>query len=352
MSAALLRVFPPAGAVDMQPAAKPGPLGFAGYRAAPDLASSRTHTGTEWERVSRTNLNSFNDVHITSAYLEEPIERVRFESTAILKTLCVMYHLQHVLGLPWAVATDEGFGEGLLSRDLSLIPEEFHAVVRHFPPIPYIRESRRLIGRTTLTGKMISRYGVRGLSAWHEDAVAVGVYHPDLHGGRGAEDFEDDLDEVLEDKPNRLTFGPFPIPLGTLVPDRVDGLLAAEKNISASRMASSAARVHPTVTAVGEAVGVLAALAIRHHRQPRDVPAAAVQLELARGGALITPVTIAGIPVEDPDHPAVALAVTRQLVDYEVVLHPGREQQVVVDRERALAAAAPVLAELRTTQAA
>ncbi|ATG53764.1 hypothetical protein CFK41_02460 [Brachybacterium ginsengisoli] len=226
------------------------------------------------------------------------------------------------------------------------MPAEYRALERHFPLIPYIRESRRLIGTQTLTGAMITRGRMRDCAPWNEDSVATGTYHPDLHGARDVEDFETDLGETLEDKPNRLTFGPFPIPLGCLIPASMEGLLAAEKNISASRLASSATRVHPTVTSIGEAAGVLAALAVRGGMSPRDVPVASVQHELATGGALISPVRIEGIPRDHEDYPLVALAVARRLVPTEVVLEPTLEQYVAVDRGAAVVAAAALLETL------
>nr|WP_229854137.1 FAD-dependent oxidoreductase [Streptomyces filipinensis] len=50
-------------------------------------------------------------------------------------------------------------------------------------------------------------------------------------------------------------------------------------------MAHSSYRVMPISMATGQAAGVCAALAATRGRQPRDVPAAAVQRELRAQGA-------------------------------------------------------------------
>ncbi|ATG53765.1 hypothetical protein CFK41_02465 [Brachybacterium ginsengisoli] len=100
-AAKLLRAFPPAGAKDAQPSSKNGPLGFAGYRAAPDLSKRTAHNGAQWQLVTRTSLNHFNDTVVTSRYLTDPDTRLRDEARAMLRTLCVLHHLQNVLGLDW-----------------------------------------------------------------------------------------------------------------------------------------------------------------------------------------------------------------------------------------------------------
>ncbi|MDT0165801.1 FAD-dependent oxidoreductase [Actinotalea sp. AC32] len=329
-----VRGYPPAGKSDPKKR-KPGPVGFAGFRAAPDLASGNMQIGADYEAVTRTNLNHENDFPVAADYLTDPSARLEYEAAAKLLTISIIYYLQTELGLPWSVVTDEGYADGPEPPRNPLVPEVYAPIERHMPLIPYIRESRRLIGTATLTGKAISREPNRREAVWRTDSVAVGTYHPDLHGRRYHEDFEASLDESLADKPNKWREGPFPIPLGCLVPAFVDGFVAAEKNISTSRLAAGAARVHPTVTAIGEAAGVLAALAVHNGVQPREVPVAAVQLELARGGALVTALSVDGVEPEDPRFAAVTLAVARRRVPCRVRRTPGQEPFIVVDLDAA-----------------
>ena len=334
-SGKLPTAFPREGEVDREKK-KPGPFGFAGYRAAPDLSSANMHTGAVWQQVSRTSLNHFNDSPARGDYLTTPDARAKYEATSILRTFGIVYYLQNELGLDWGLATDEGFDAAPHDRHNPYLPAQYREMERHLPLIPYIRESRRLVGNVTLTGKMIYRDRMLGTSEWRADSIATGTYHTDLHGSKRVQDFESDLDESIDDKPPRETFGPFPIPMGTLIPESVDGLLAAEKNISASRLAAGAIRVHPTVTSIGEAAGVLTALVVHAGVQPRKVPTAAVQYELARGGALLTSVYVKDLEKDDPDFPAITLATTRMKVPAELYFSTVREQHLTVDREAAI----------------
>lgn len=312
------------------------PNGFAGYRAVPDLASSVRYTGSQWTEISRTAINYHNDQRIFADYLADPGARAQYEAAAMAKTLAVLFHLQHERGLSWSVATDEGYAEGKVERHIPPALEPWTAILRHFPPRPYIRESRRLLGVETITGKDMFRTRNHSEARWRPDAVAVGTYPPDLHGGREEKDLEKDLGESLADKPSTWREGPFPIPLGALISLTNDRVIAAEKNISASRIANGATRLHPTVVATGEAAGTLAAIAVRRGVPPRAVPVEAVQWSLATAGVLISPLAIKGLDREHEDFAPVVLAVARGLASAAVDRSAQMEHQLVVDRGAAL----------------
>lgn len=311
------KVYPGLGGYDKH-IQKEGPLGFAGYRAAPDFATGNMQTGRSYMDVTRTCLNYYNDLTTKADYLTDPEFRLRFEAVAKLKTISIIYYLQNELGLDWSVVTDEGFADGPCLPLNQFVPDAYKSIEAHMPLIPYIRESRRLIGISTVTGKTIKRVKKRSEAHWRNDTVAVGTYHPDLHGGRTAADLESNLNENINDKPKGWVEGPFPIQLGALIPEWTDGFIAAEKNISCSRIAAGAIRLHPTVVAIGEAAGVLAALAFWKDSEPRDVPVGAVQAELARGGALITMLEVQGINRAHPEFAPITLAVSRGRVDCQI----------------------------------
>jgi len=329
--------YPPEGGFDRLKK-KPGPLGFAGFRAAPDLSSENMQTGDDYNAVTRTNLNHYNDFPVGADYLTDPDARARYEAEAKLKTICIIYYLQNELGLPWSVATDEGYADGPTPPRNPYVPDIYIPIEQHMPLIPYIRESRRVIGTAIITGKDINREPNRTEARWRDDSVVVGTYHPDLHGGRAETDFENYLGESLADKPTVWREGPFPIPLGALVPEWVDGLLAAEKNISTTRLASGAVRLHPTVTGIGEAAGTAAALAVHHGVQPTEIPVAAVQLSLAEGGALLTPLAVEGLDRGSPEFIAVTLALARNRADKEILRPKKMEPYIITDTEAAAAA--------------
>jgi len=338
----LLVAEPPPGYAQMRPfivrsyprgpvTNREGDNGFAGYRAVPDLASDERYLGSEWQKITRTSLNYHNDQKIFADYFTSESARRAYIVSATALTLGIIYYLQAELHLPWSVATDEGYADGPNRPDPIQGLEDFASVTCHMPPRPYVREARRLVGVETLTGKDIFRLRNHGEARWNVDSVAVGTYPPDLHGGRAADDLEADIGEVLADKPGSWREGPFGIPLGTLVPVKADGLVAAEKNISTSRIANGAARVHPTVMSVGEAAGVLAALAAKTGRSVRDVPVEAVQVSLACGGALLAPLAVRDVTPADADFGHIVMALARKLVPHAIDRSSG-EPELVVDR--------------------
>ena len=64
---------------------------------------------------------------------------------------------------------------------------------------------------------------------------------------------------------------PFQIPLGALLPKRVENLLAASKNIGTTHITNGCYRLHPVEWNIGEAAGALAAFCLARKCQPRRV---------------------------------------------------------------------------------
>jgi FAD dependent oxidoreductase len=105
--------------------------------------------------------------------------------------------------------------------------------------------------------------------------VARGAYPVDIHNPKGS-------GTVLK----RLRAGEaYDIPLRTLLPQGVEGLLVAGRCLSGTHEAHSSYRVMPIVMATGQAAGVCAALAAQRDSSPRTVPVADVQATLRRQGA-------------------------------------------------------------------
>lgn len=134
--------------------------------------------------------------------------------------------------------------------------------------IPYVRESRRLRGVTRLTEGDVTPNPVNGQMKFWKDAIAVGDYPLDIHNcERGGKDIF-------------LAYPPFQVPYSALIPKDVDGLIAAEKNISVSHIANGRTRLQPIVASVGQAAGAAAAMASLQHKQPRDIDVASLQDKL------------------------------------------------------------------------
>jgi hypothetical protein len=266
---------------------------FIGYRGMPNREQPANPA------IKRTHLNFNNDFPTTIADVEDPATRLATNRGAILRTLQLLYYIQHDLGkTDWSVANDEGFDtpynraqmDAWIAERPELAP--YREILYRFSIIPYVRESRRIIGLHTLLAREIERKP--GPPIQFDDTVALGDYAIDLHGSKKNELLELDLDR-LEDIPHE-TFGqkgvgPFAIPFGCFIPEKLDGFLAAEKNISQTRLVNGATRLQPSTMLMGQAVGAIAGLSIQHEIEPRKVSRNAVQQVLLEAGdtLFITP---------------------------------------------------------------
>jgi len=77
------------------------------------------------------------------------------------------------------------------------------------------------------------------------------------------------------------------IPYGVLLPEHIDGVLAAGRNLSCDTTAHAALREIPECWVMGQAAGVGAALAVRLKQETRTVPIPEIQQELNRQGAIV-----------------------------------------------------------------
>jgi hypothetical protein len=68
---------------------------------------------------------------------------------------------------------------------------------------------------------------------------------------------------------------PFQIPLGALLPRRVENLIAAGKCLGATHIANGCYRLHPVEWNIGEAAGALAAFCLDRKLSPAAVHAKA-----------------------------------------------------------------------------
>lgn len=288
--------------IDGNPIDRILPVDFAvhnAYRGLPDSSNPDPYVSAEARQITRTVLNWFNDFP-TGTDLYDRSKRMQILCEAKLETLANLYYLQHELNEPlWSVANDEGYDTNFNRTQNSCpnIPAEFKAIEANFPSMPYVRESQRLIGEYTLTAGDIRRekQGAPAVKGFI-DSIAVGDYADDLHGCAQPSDIETEL-EHLSDRPPGFRSGPFEVPLGSFIPAKVDGLLAAEKNISQSRLANGATRLQPITMLTGEAAGTLAALAVREGVQPRAVPMEQVQIQLLKSASILAREPMPKLPI-------------------------------------------------------
>jgi hypothetical protein len=150
----------------------------------------------------------------------------------------------------------------------------------------YVREARRIRAAFTVTEQHVgtdARMAAAGApresvgAATFADSVGVGAYRIDLHPSTEGRNYID------------ISSLPFQIPLGALIPQRVENLLAACKNIGTTHLTNGCYRLHPVEWTIGEAAGELVAHALEVREPPRHIRdqakrLAAFQQRLRAGG--------------------------------------------------------------------
>lgn len=317
---------------------------FIGYRGMPNSAE-----GGGTRPITRTHVNFNNDWPSSVAEIEDPVKRLATERDMRLVTLHLLYYLQTTLGLQdWAVADDEGYDtpynraqvDAWLKERADLQP--YRTLFYHFPVMPYVRESRRMVGLHTLCAREIDRRpGQRPVQ--FPTSVAIGDYPVDMHGSMQPRYLELDLDRA-EDIPAKFGghgHGPFAIPLECFIPEKVDGFLPAEKNISQSRMGNGATRLQPHTMLMGQAAGALAALAIKHNVQPRAVEPVLVQDVLARAQDPLTYEPVQDVASDQPEWAAIQMVTVRGLLPLAAGKFAPRQHVTAAEAAAVLAYVSP-----------
>lgn len=189
------------------------------------------------------------------------------------------------------------------------------------PPKPYIRESLRLKAlymmreqETLNADRTPGKYA----TVMYDDTVGCWQFEYDYHPTGRAFLMPDDPASVWESrfKPGR-GWGVYSdratLPLRSLIPVRVDGLLGAQKNLGASSQVISALRLHDQSMAVGQAAGATAAVCLKHAASPRTIPTdrallTAVQVGLCASLDGGKPLPLWPFRDLDPAHPAYVAA--------------------------------------------
>lgn len=240
---------------------------------------------------TQCGFNGGNDYPVTAATVENPAQRLLDEREGIYKTLGALYYFQHELGVNWSLAEDEGYdtpANRTKMKALNLRPD-LEALAVHLPQHPYVRESRRIIGVQTLTAHDLGRFE----NAKHvRTSVAMGDYFMDLDHGKTAHAIEPELDSGELPKGG----GPFQVPFEVFIPEKIDGFIPAEKNISQSRIANGATRLQPITMLTGQAAGTIAALAVKQGVHPRALKPMAVQQVLLDSGCTLIQRWYADVP--------------------------------------------------------
>lgn len=133
---------------------------------------------------------------------------------------------------------------------------------------PYIRESRRIKALFTVLEEHVGaaqRAAVSGLegdelkSKFFKDSVGIGYYHIDLHPSTSGDNYID-FDSLR-----------FQIPLGALIPQEMENLLPANKNIGTTHITNGCYRLHPVEWSIGESVGMLVPFLMNRGISPQQM---------------------------------------------------------------------------------
>jgi hypothetical protein len=224
-----------------------GDLGMFTYR---QIIDSRIYAGNDRPHDVTIVNWAQND------YFFEPVidvsqakaDRALFESRQ--QSLSFFYWLQT------EAPRDEG---GYGYPELYLVPEVL-GTRDGFALAPYHRESRRIKAEFIVTENhvgVIARKGHNGAEKF-SDSIGVGAYRIDLHPSAVRNSID-------------LASYPFQIPLGSLIPVRIENLLPACKNIGSTHITNGCYRLHPVEWNIGEAAGLLAAHCYLEGLTPRQV---------------------------------------------------------------------------------
>jgi len=201
-------------------------------------------------------------------------------------SLCLLYHLQNFVHQRAKDKTNS-FRNFRLSDEFGT-PDKL-------PPKPYIRESLRLRavymmreqdGRNN-DGKTKKLARERFARVLYPDGVFAWQFHYDFHrtgraylreeGTRGPW-----VDSEKPGRHTRFVSDRSVFPLRSLIPEKMDGLLGAQKNIGVSSIVSAAIRLHDQCIAIGQVAGATAAVCLRNDCSPRTIPNNRTRLEQLR----------------------------------------------------------------------
>ena len=205
--------------------------------------------------------NSGNDIYLNIVEMNEA-DREKELVKAKEQTLRFVYFIQHQLGF----------------KNLGLADDEYPTADK-LPLIPYHRESRRVKGLVRFDVKHIAR-PFDSPNPLYKTGIAVGDYPIDHHHKKNLK------------APQHLDFYPVPsfnIPLGSLIPQNISGLIVAEKSISVSNVVNGTTRLQAIALLIGQAAGTLAAQAVQQNLDAQNIPVRKVQLGLLNSNAYIMP---------------------------------------------------------------
>ncbi|QEC52371.1 FAD dependent oxidoreductase [Anseongella ginsenosidimutans] len=198
------------------------------------------------------NGNSYSHGNLIGGSEEEA--KLHFEQ-ARQKSLSLLYFLQ--TEVPSGYNNKPGF-PGLRPRG------DVFGTSDGLAQYPYVRESRRIKAEFTVLEQHFRTDLHPDGPVKYPDSVGVGGYRVDIH--LKAKNKNSSYTQALHGM-----HWPQQIPLGALIPVRVDNIIPACKNLGVTQVTNGAFRLHPVEWNIGEAAGALAAFCLDKNATPRQV---------------------------------------------------------------------------------
>ncbi|WP_254280801.1 FAD-dependent oxidoreductase [Haloarcula marina] len=194
-------------------------------------------------------------------------------------------HRNYALGLIYFLQNDEAVPEDLQAdaREWGLAKDEF-VDNDNFPWQFYVREARRIEGRTTFTENDARIAPGLDRTPINEDSIAIAEYPIDSHACR------------TESRPGSPSEGgvyasqitrPSQVPYRSILAKGVQNLLVPVP-LSATHIGWGTIRLEPTWMHIGESAGLAAALALETDREPSALDVGTMQRELVDRGVMLS----------------------------------------------------------------
>lgn len=227
---------------------------------------------------------------INDAYPDgDPATRAKIIAAHYRYNIGLLYFLQHDADVPDAIRND--------ALRWGFCRDEFQET-DGLPPQLYIREARRMVGQHVFTARDTQQLDDDARAVFQPDSIAIGDYVHNCHGtGRRGSRFDGQHEGEFYKK-----IPPYQIPYGVIVPAATENLLVPVA-CSASHFGFGALRLEPIWTALGQAAGWAAALAIEQTvpLQQIDVPQLQQRLHADRSATIY----VSDVPPDSEDFAAV-----------------------------------------------
>jgi hypothetical protein len=189
------------------------------------------------------------------------------DGTPEQRTRIIQEHRDHILGMVYFLQNDESIPIEIRkeSQIWGLAKDEF-IDNDNFPYRLYIREARRIMGKTVLMEQNTYQAPNSIRSTLSPNSVAICDYALNCHGVSAPGPVYPDMTE------GDFNFipQPFQIPYGVMLPNRINNLLVSVA-ISSSHVGFCGIRLEPTWSALGQVAGLAAHLSIEKNTSPTQV---------------------------------------------------------------------------------